>query len=319
MDFQHTTVLLEEAVDALAISEHAAGADRPLVYVDATLGGGGHTAKILSELIGNARLISFDQDAIAIAHAEERFAAEIASGQLTLVKANFDQLTEKLAALGVTEIAGIVYDLGVSSPQFDDGARGFSYKLTARLDMRMDQEQALTAYDVVNDYSFHDLQRIFYRYGEEPFAKQIARKIEQQREIAAIETTTELAELIKSALPQKVLKKKGHPAKQVFQALRIEVNHELEAAESSLSQAIELLQPGGRLAVITFHSLEDRLVKQLFKEKSEVNTPRGLPALPDAMKAELKLVTRKPIVSGDTELANNNRAHSAKLRVVEKQ
>lgn len=311
-EFYHETVLLHEAVDTLSIC--ASG-----LYVDATLGGGGHTSLILSRLTKGGRLFSFDQDQQAISNAEKRFATDISSGRLILIHANFDQLAKKLKELKITSIDGILYDLGVSSPQFDDSRRGFSYKLMAKLDMRMDQSQQLTAYDVVNTYSFQELQRIFYRYGEEAFAKQIARKIEHQRTVKPIETTTELAEIIKLALPQKVLKKKGHPAKRIFQAIRIEVNHELDAAESSFIQAIDLLNPKGRMAVITFHSLEDRLTKQLFKEKSEIDVPRGLPAIPDELRPSLKLITKKPIVASEKELKHNNRAHSAKLRVVEKQ
>lgn len=219
---------------------------------------------------------------------------------------------------GVTEIDGILYDLGVSSPQLDERERGFSYKKDAPLDMRMNREQDLTAYDVVNTYDYHDLVRIFYKYGEDKFSKQIARKIEQARQVKPIETTAELAEIIKSAKPAKELKKKGHPAKQIFQAIRIEVNDELGAADESIQQAIDLLAVDGRISVITFHSLEDRLTKQLFKEASTVEVPKGLPFIPDDMQPKLALVNRKPILPSQEELEANNRSHSAKLRVARK-
>lgn len=223
-----------------------------------------------------------------------------------------------LNARGIEKIDGIIYDLGVSSPQFDDASRGFSYRQEAKLDMRMDQTRSLTAYEVVNDYPYNDLVRIFFRYGEEKYSKQIARKIEEIREISPIETTTQLADVIKSALPQKELKKKGHPAKRIFQAIRIEVNDELGAAESSIEQAIDLLNIGGKIGVITFHSLEDRLTKGMFKEYSTVDVPRGLPFIPEDMKPILDMVKRKPIIASDDELEKNNRAHSARLRVAQK-
>jgi 16S rRNA (cytosine1402-N4)-methyltransferase len=310
MAFKHETVLLHETVDMLDVKPDG-------IYVDATLGGGGHTNYLLGK-ITTGKVYAFDQDQVAHDNANERFKDEIASGKLTLIKSNFRHLQSSLAELGVTEIDGILYDLGVSSPQFDDSQRGFSYKLEARLDMRMDQSQSLSAYEVVNDYPFNDLMRIFTRYGEETFSKQIARKIEQVRKEAPIETTTELAEIIKSALPQKVLKKKGHPAKRIFQAIRIEVNDELGAAAQSLEEAIELLALEGRVSVITFHSLEDRLVKTMFKEASTVDLPRGIPVIPDDMKPKLEVITRKPILPSDEELEHNNRAHSAKLRVAKK-
>lgn len=310
MDFKHDSVLLHETVDMLDIKPDG-------VYVDATLGGAGHSAYLLGQLT-TGQLYAFDQDLTAHENAKIRLADELVQSKVTLIQANFKDLTTELAKLGVTEIDGILYDLGVSSPQFDDSQRGFSYRTTARLDMRMNQNQSLSAYEVVNDYAYEDLVRIFYRYGEEKFAKQIARKIEQSRQIQPIETTTDLVEVIKSALPQKALKKKGHPAKQVFQAIRIEVNDELAVAESSIEQAIELLKVGGRISVITFHSLEDRLTKTMFKEYSTVEVPKGLPMIPDELKPKLKLVNRKPILATEEELERNNRAHSAKLRVAEK-
>lgn len=310
-EFKHDTVLLHETVDLLDVKPDG-------VYVDATLGGAGHSEYLLSQLT-TGHLYSFDQDQAAHDHAKIRLKNQLAAQKVTLIKDNFRNLKVALDALGVEKIDGILYDLGVSSPQFDDRIRGFSYKKEARLDMRMNQEQALSAYEVVNNYPFNDLVRIFYRYGESKFSKQIARKIEQKRALHPIETTLELADVIKSALPQKELKKKGHPAKQIFQAIRIEVNDELGAAETSIEQAIDLLAIGGRISVITFHSLEDRLTKSIFKEYSTVEVPKGLPILPKEMEARLKLVNRKPVIASKEELEYNNRAHSAKLRVAEKQ
>lgn len=310
-DFKHTTVLLQETVDSLAIKPDG-------IYVDATLGGAGHSALLLSHLGPQGHLYAFDQDQTAIDHAKKRLGKYLDQGQVTFIKANFRQLKDQLAERGVTAIDGICYDLGVSSPQLDERERGFSYKKDAPLDMRMDQTQALTAYEVVNHYEFQDLVKIFFRYGEDKFSKQVARKVEQARQVKPIETTTELADLIKSAKPAKELKKKGHPAKQIFQAIRIAVNDELGAAEESIYQAIDLLKPDGRIAVITFHSLEDRLTKQIFKEKTSLDLPKGLPIVPDHLKASLELVNRKPILPTAEELEANNRAHSAKLRVARK-
>lgn len=303
--------MLHETVDMLEVKPDG-------IYVDATLGGAGHSEYLLSKLT-TGHLYAFDQDDTAHENAKVRLKAALAENKVTLIKSNFRYLRSSLADLGVTKIDGILYDLGVSSPQFDDSQRGFSYKKEARLDMRMDQSQALSAYEVVNDYPYEDLVRIFYRYGEEKFSKQIARKIEQARKLQPIEMTTELADIIKSALPQKELKKKGHPAKRIFQAIRIEVNDELGAAEESIEEAIDLLNVSGRISVITFHSLEDRLTKTIFKEHSTVDVPKGLPMIPKDMEAKLKLVNRKPVLASEEELAFNNRAHSAKLRVAEKQ
>ncbi|MFC4652275.1 16S rRNA (cytosine(1402)-N(4))-methyltransferase RsmH [Lactococcus nasutitermitis] len=311
MEFKHNTVLLHETVDMLEVKPDG-------IYVDATLGGAGHSAYLLSKLT-TGHLYAFDQDDTAHENAKNRLKEELAADKVTLIKDNFRHLKTALAEYGITKIDGILYDLGVSSPQFDDSQRGFSYKKEARLDMRMDRTQSLSAYEVVNDYPYESLVRIFFRYGEDKFSKQIARKIEQARKVVPIETTIELAELIKSALPQKELKKKGHPAKQIFQAIRIEVNDELGAAEESIEQAIDLLNVGGRISVITFHSLEDRLTKSIFKEYSTVNVPKGLPMLPKEMEAKLQLVNRKPVLATEEELADNNRAHSAKLRVAQKQ
>lgn len=310
-EFHHVTVLLHETIDMLDVKPDG-------VYVDATLGGAGHSEYLLGKLSESGHLYAFDQDQHAIENAKTRLSPFIERGMVTFIKGNFRQLKERLNELGVTEIDGICYDLGVSSPQLDERERGFSYKKDAPLDMRMNQEAFLTAYEVVNSYDYHDLVRIFFKYGEDKFSKQIARKIEQTRAIKPIETTTELAEIIKSAKPAKELKKKGHPAKQIFQAIRIEVNDELGAADESIQQAMDLLAIGGRISVITFHSLEDRLTKQLFKEASTVEVPKGLPFIPDELKPKMELVNRKPILPSQEELEENNRSHSAKLRVAQK-
>lgn len=310
-EFHHVTVLLHETIDYLDVKPDG-------VYVDATLGGAGHSEYLLSKLSPKGHLYAFDQDATAIEHAKKRLAPYIEKGMVTFVQDNFRHLKLQLEKLGVDEIDGICYDLGVSSPQLDERERGFSYKQDAPLDMRMNRHADFNAYQVVNDYDYHDLVRIFFKYGEDKFSKQIARKIEQARQIKPIETTTELAEIIKSAKPAKELKKKGHPAKQIFQAIRIEVNDELGAADESIQQAIDLLAVYGRISVITFHSLEDRLTKQLFKEASTVDVPKGLPFIPDDLKPKLELISRKPILPSAEELELNNRAHSAKLRVAKK-
>lgn len=310
-EFHHVTVLLHETIDMLDVKTDG-------IYVDATLGGAGHSEYLLSKLSEKGHLYAFDQDQNAIDNAQKRLAPYIEKGMVTFIKDNFRHLQARLREAGVQEIDGICYDLGVSSPQLDQRERGFSYKKDAPLDMRMNQDASLTAYEVVNNYDYHDLVRIFFKYGEDKFSKQIARKIEQAREVKPIETTTELAEIIKSAKPAKELKKKGHPAKQIFQAIRIEVNDELGAADESIQQAMEMLALDGRISVITFHSLEDRLTKQLFKEASTVEVPKGLPFIPDDLKPKMELVSRKPILPSVEELEANNRSHSAKLRVARK-
>ena len=310
-EFHHVTVMLYETIDMLDVKPDG-------IYVDATLGGAGHSEYLLSKLSEKGHLYAFDQDQNAIDNAQKRLAPYIEKGMVTFIKDNFRNLRIRLHEAGVQEIDGICYDLGVSSPQLDQRERGFSYKKDAPLDMRMNQEANLTAYEVVNHYDYHELVRIFFKYGEDKFSKQIARKIEQAREQKPIETTTELAEIIKSAKPAKELKKKGHPAKQIFQAIRIEVNDELGAADESIQQAMEMLALGGRISVITFHSLEDRLTKQLFKEASTVEVPKGLPFIPDELKPKMELVSRKPILPSKAELEANNRSHSAKLRVARK-
>ena len=311
-EFKHVTVLLNEAVENLKIKPDG-------VYVDCTLGGGGHTRKILSQLNENGRLFSFDQDRTAIEYNQKSLDNQLQSGKLTLVKDNFRNIKKRLNDFGVSKIDGAVYDLGVSSPQFDVAQRGFSYKLEAPLDMRMDQVQALTAKQIVNEWSFNDLVRIFSRYGEEKFAKSIARKIEKQRQLQPIQTTTELVEVIKAGIPARARRTGGHPAKRVFQALRIAVNDELGALEASLEQVLEMLNVDGRVSVITFQSLEDRLVKSMFKEKTSLpDLPQGLPVIPQGMEVDYRLVNRKPILPTKSEIETNHRAHSAKLRVIER-
>ena len=310
-DFYHKTVLLHEAVDRLEVKPNG-------VYVDATLGGAGHSSYLLSQLNSKGRLYAFDQDQKAIDQAKVRLQSYIEAGQAFLIKDNFKHLSSSLSKYGQTAVDGILYDLGVSSPQLDEGERGFSYKKDAPLDMRMNQEQELSAYEVVNHYAYRDLVRIFFHYGEDKFAKQVARKIEAARQTQPIATTGELAELIKAAKPAKELKKKGHPAKQIFQAIRIEVNDELKAVRTSLEQALALLKPEGRIAVISFHSLEDRIVKQLFREVTELSVPKGLPFIPEELQPKFELINRRPILPSKEELEVNHRAHSAKLRVIKK-
>lgn len=311
-EFKHVTVLLNEAVENLKVKPDG-------IYVDCTLGGGGHTRKILSQLNENGRLFSFDQDQTAIEYNQKALDNQLQSGKLTLVKDNFRNIKKRLNELGVSKIDGAVYDLGVSSPQFDVAQRGFSYKLEAPLDMRMDQGQALTAKQIVNEWSFSDLVRIFSRYGEEKFAKSIARKIEKQRQLQPIQTTTGLVEVIKAGIPARARRTGGHPAKRVFQALRIAVNDELGALETSLEQVLEMLNIDGRVSVITFQSLEDRLVKSMFKEKTSLpDLPQGLPVIPQGMEVDYRLVNRKPILPTKSKIETNHRAHSAKLRVIER-
>ncbi|MBF7103300.1 16S rRNA (cytosine(1402)-N(4))-methyltransferase RsmH [Pediococcus pentosaceus] len=310
--FKHTTVLLEETVNGLDVKEDG-------IYVDCTLGGGGHSRLILSKLGENGHLYSFDQDQTAIDYNQNNLAEYVAKGQVTFVKSNFRNLKNELNHLGIDGVDGVLYDLGVSSPQFDDAERGFSYRFDAPLDMRMDQTQKLNAREVVNEWSYNDLVRIFFRYGEEKYSKQVARKIESTREEKPIETTGELADLIKSAIPAAARRTGGHPAKKIFQAIRIAVNDELGALEESLEQALQILNPAGRISVITFQSLEDRLVKRMFKEQTEIgDLPAGLPIIPDDMKPKYKLINKKPIIPSEDELEENRRSHSAKLRIIEK-
>ena len=311
-EFNHTTVLLNETVDMLDIKEDG-------IYIDCTLGGAGHSSYLLSQLSEEGHLYAFDQDQTAIDNAKVKLAEYVEKGMVTFVKSNFRYLEQEMASLGVSEVDGILYDLGVSSPQLDEAERGFSYHQDAPLDMRMDQDSPLTARDLINEYDYHELVKIFYRYGEEKFSKQIAREIERVRQIKPIETTGELVEIIKDVIPAPARRKGGHPAKRVFQAVRIAVNDELAVVEESLEQAIRILGKDGRISVITFHSLEDRIVKTIFKEYSQPkDTPPGLPIIPDEFQPILKLVNRKPVLPSDEELEANNRARSAKLRVAEK-
>ncbi|RLQ95837.1 16S rRNA (cytosine(1402)-N(4))-methyltransferase RsmH [Falsibacillus albus] len=308
--FEHTTVLLKETVDGLNIKPDG-------IYVDCTLGGAGHSEYLLSQLSKEGRLYAFDQDETAIAHAKEKLARY--ESQVTFIKSNFKYIAEELRSIGVQHVDGVLYDLGVSSPQLDTPERGFSYHHDAPLDMRMDTSSSVSAFEVVNHWSYEDLVRIFFRYGEEKFSKQIARKIEAAREKAPIETTHQLVELIKEGIPAPARRKGGHPAKRIFQAIRIAVNDELSVFEESLKSAIDLVNSGGRISVITFHSLEDRICKSIFKEGSTgPELPPGLPVIPDEYKPVLKLVNRKPILASEDELEINNRARSAKLRVAEK-
>ena len=309
--FEHTTVLLHEAVDGLNIQPDG-------IYVDCTLGGAGHSQLILSKLSDKGKLYAFDQDDTAIAHAKVLLAEY--GNKVTLIKSNFTHLKEELNKLGVERVDGVLYDLGVSSPQLDTPERGFSYHHDAPLDMRMDKQSSVSAYDVINSWRYEDLVRIFFQYGEEKFSKQIARRIETMRELKPIESTGELVELIKAVIPAPARRTGGHPAKRIFQAIRIAVNDELKVFESSLKIAMELLNPAGRISVITFHSLEDRICKVALKKESSLpELPHGLPIIPDAFQPKMKLITRKPILPSEEELEHNNRARSAKLRIAEKQ
>ncbi|MDF2945883.1 MAG: rRNA ((1402)-N(4))-methyltransferase [Bacillales bacterium] len=306
--FKHVTVLLNEAVEGLNIKPDG-------IYVDCTLGGAGHSTLILSKLSDKGRLIAFDQDIVAINNAKEK----LNDSRVTFIKSNFRNLKQELNEIGIEKVDGILFDLGVSSPQLDTPERGFSYHNDAPLDMRMDESASFTAYDVVNNWPYEKLVKIFFTYGEEKFSKQIARNIERTREVKPIETTLELVDVIKDSIPAAARRTGGHPAKRIFQSIRIAVNDELSAFEDSLDQSLEVIDLGGRISVITFHSLEDRICKLFFKEKSAMpNIPRGLPIMPDQFKPELKLVTRKPILPTDEELEDNNRARSAKLRIAEK-
>ena len=307
--FHHVSVMLNETIDYLNIKEDG-------VYVDCTLGGAGHALYLLNQLNDKGRLIAIDQDLTAIENAKEVLKEHL--HKVTFVHNNFRELTNILNELEIEKVDGIYYDLGVSSPQLDVPERGFSYHNDAKLDMRMDQTQSLSAYEVVNQWSYEALVKIFYRYGEEKFSKQIARRIEAHREQQSIETTLELVDVIKEGIPAKARRKGGHPAKRVFQAIRIAVNDELSAFEDSVEQAIECVKVGGRISVITFHSLEDRLCKQIFQEfEKGPDVPRGLPVIPEAYTPKLKRVNRKPITATDDDLNENNRARSAKLRVAE--
>lgn len=305
---KHVSVLLDESIQMLNIKHDG-------IYVDCTLGRGGHSEAVLKRC-PDGHLYAFDLDRNAIEESRPRL-AEI-SDNFTLIHAPFEEIQEQLHLLGVDEVDGILMDLGVSSPQFDDAKRGFSYRMDARLDMRMDQEQPLDAWKVVNTYSQEDLCRVLREYGEEPHAKRIAAAIVKAREEKSIDTTFELVDVIKSALPAAVLKKKGHPAKQTFQALRMEVNRELPQLQTALNKGLQMLKPSGRMAVITFHSLEDRIVKKTFANVSlPKKTDKRLPQT-GIEKLEYQLINRKPVLASQEELEHNNRAHSAKLRGIER-
>jgi len=305
--FNHYSVLLEESITGLDIKPDG-------IYVDATLGGAGHSTQILKKLT-SGHLYSFDQDDVAIEASTKKL--EAIGANFTIIKSNFVHIKKELASRGVTKIDGIIFDLGVSSPQLDVASRGFSFHQDAPLDMRMDQSATLTARDVVNEWDFHELLRIFSRYGEEKFSKQVARKIEAARIVAPIETTLELVQIIKDAIPAAARRTGGHPAKRIFQAIRIAVNDELAVFESALEDALEILKVDGKIAVITFHSLEDRICKQIFAEVSkEDDAYRGLPFVPLEYQPKFKIITRKPISPSEKELDENKRSRSAKLRVI---
>ena len=307
--FHHVSVLLRETVDKLDIKPDG-------TYVDCTLGGAGHSLYLAEQLNDDGHLIAIDQDETAIQHAKNILKDHI--HKVTFVQDNYRNLEHILESLDISKVDGVLYDLGVSSPQLDTPERGFSYHYDAKLDMRMDQTQSLSAYEVINEWPYEQLVKTFFRYGEEKFSKQIARKIEARRENAPIETTFELVDLIKEGIPAAKRRKGGHPAKRVFQAVRIAVNDELGAFEESIEAAIQHVKVGGRISVITFHSLEDRLCKQVFQEYEKgPDVPRGLPVVPEEYQPKLKRVNRKPIISDDEELEENNRARSAKLRVAE--
>ena len=314
MKFKHTSVLLHETIDNFKPKNGG-------LYVAATFGGGGHAKYLLSK-IDTGTLVGFDHAEYEIKSAKWNFANLLqpdSEPRLELVHDNFSNLEKDLVKLGYSDgIDGIYYDLGVSSPQFDQADRGFSYRYDARLDMRMDQSQDLDAYQLVNTLSQKELADILYQYGDEKFSRQIAHRIVERRREKPIATTFELVDVIKDAIPAYARRTGGHPAKKSFQALRVAVNHELDVLQASLEEAIKILRPGGRISVITFQSHEDKIVKRIFKKYSEVEVPRGMPFIPDGMKPTLRLVNHKPIVASTSELENNNRSHSAKLRVAEK-
>lgn len=306
--YQHISVLLNEAINGLNIKEDG-------IYVDCTLGGGGHSSFILEKL-KTGHLYAFDQDEYAIQKANDRLSK--ISSNYTLIKDNFVNIKEALSEYGVDKVDGILYDLGVSSFQLDIPERGFSYRFDGPLDMRMNQDSDLDAYTVVNYYKEENLVRILFEYGEEKFARLIARKIVNERKNKPIQTTFELVDIIKKALPASALRSKSHPAKQTFQAIRIEVNHELSILKDSFSNGLDLLNLDGRMVVITFHSLEDRITKQLFKEKSTIQLPKGLPFIPEGYQACYELVNSKIILPSEEELKVNNRSHSAKMRIIKR-
>ena len=307
---KHVSVLLHEAIDSLNVRENG-------IYLDLTLGRGGHSKEILKRL-KEGHLYAFDKDEEAIDESKKNLSEF--SDHLTIIRDDFRNFRQNLDKLGIKGVDGVLLDLGVSSPQFDEGNRGFSYRENSRLDMRMDTRQKLTAYDVVNTYSIQELTRIFREYGEDKYSYQIARKIIEKRQQKPVETTLELVEIIKQSKPQKELAKKGHPAKQIFQALRIEVNDELGALKDALKDALEVLNVGGRIVVITFHSLEDRIVKQMFQKVTKIDgTRRNVYALPSEKdEPDYRLVNKKVIIPSLEEQDENPRSKSAKLRAIER-
>ena len=305
---EHISVLLNESIENLNIKADG-------IYVDCTLGGGGHSSVILSHLNDKGHLYSFDVDDYSIKRAKEKLEKN-GKDNYTIIKSNFENIKEELNNLGVYKVDGILYDLGVSSFQFDMPEKGFSYNYDARLDMRMDDRLSISAWNIVNEYQEKEIADILYKYGDEIYSRQIAKKIVDARKIKPIDTTFELVDIIKKALPSKELNKKGHPAKKSFQALRVKVNKELDVLESSLKQAIDLLSPKGRLCVIDFEPLEDKIVKNVFKEEYTPVTAKGLPI--NIKDPTLIRITKKPILPSEDEIQSNRRSHSAMLRVVEK-
>lgn len=304
----HISVLLDEVIESLNIKEDG-------IYIDGTLGYGGHSNEILKR-IKNGHLYCFDQDKIAIANAKERLSKT--GDNFTIIKSNFRFIKDKIEELTEKKVNGILFDLGVSSPQLDEKERGFSFHQDAPLDMRMDLDSCFSAYNVVNEYEECELARIIYKYGEEKFAKSIARNIVKTREEKPIETTLELVDIIKKSMPMKAMRDK-HPARRTFQAIRIEVNHELEILEQTMMDALDLLDVNGRLSVITFHSLEDKIIKNLFKELTKIDDKvKGLPNIPEEYLPKYQLVYKKGITAGKEELEKNPRSRSATLRVIEK-
>ena len=310
MEFKHVSILLAECLDSLKIRPDG-------IYVDATLGGAGHSMHIAQRLTEGGRLIAIDRDDMALENARVRLADMM--DRVTLVKSDFRNLDRAIASCGVSQVDGILFDLGVSSPQLDIAERGFSYMQDARLDMRMDQQQQLSAYEVVNTWDRSELRRILLEYGEERYAPQIAAAIDRARQEKPIETTLQLADIIRGAMPPAARREKQHPAQRSFQAIRIAVNDELMAVQEAMEHAIDALAPGGRLAVITFHSLEDRIVKTAFRNAAQGCTcPKDFPVCVCGKKARVKLAARKPLLPSMEEIAQNPRARSAKLRVCEK-
>lgn len=304
----HISVLLNEAIQALNLKDDG-------IYVDATLGYAGHSSEILKR-VRRGCLFAFDQDSDAINYSREKLSK--IGDNFTIIYSNFVHMKEELAKRNVDKVDGILFDLGVSSVQLDEADRGFSYHNDAKLDMRMDKNKELSAYEVVNNYDEERLVEIFFKYGEEKYSRSIARAIVKYRENKKIDTTLELVEIIKSAIPMKA-KKDKHPARKVFQAIRIEVNHELDILEESMNNALDLLNIGGRLVVITFHSLEDRIVKNTFRERTSIDEKvKGLPNIPEEYLNNYKLVNHKAVVPSRDELENNNRSRSAKMRVIER-